>query len=53
MAMFSNIMFGMILIAGFALPTAMVIYWIVGALFSIGQTYLLKYINARKEKKPT
>ncbi len=53
MAMFSNIMFIMILFAGFALPAAMVIYWIIGAVFMVGQTFLMRYINAKKSKKPT
>lgn len=47
----SNVMYVMILVAGFALPAAMVIYWTVGAFFSIGQTFLLRYVNKKINKK--
>lgn len=51
MSMISNVMFIMILVAGFALPAAMVLYWMVGAIFSIGQTFLLRYINKKIQEK--
>ena len=44
-----NIMYVMILVAGFALPGAMVIYWIVGALYGVGQTFLVRLINKNKK----
>ena len=51
MKMFTYIMMAMIIIMGFTLPSAMGVYWFVGALFSIGQTLIIEKINSRKSKK--
>ena len=51
MKMFTYIMMAMIIFMGFTLPSAMGVYWFVGALFSIGQTLVIKKINNNKAKK--
>ena len=51
MKMFTYIMMAMIIIMGFTLPSAMGVYWFVGALFSIGQTLIIEKLNSRKSKK--
>ena len=51
MKMFTYIMMAMIIFMGFTLPSAMGVYWFVGALFSIGQTLIIEEINKRKAKK--
>ena len=51
MKMFTYIMMGMIIFMGFTLPSAMGVYWFVGALYSIGQTLIIEKINSRKSKK--
>ena len=51
MKMFTYIMMAMIIFMGFTLPSAMGVYWFVGALFSIGQTLVIEAINSRKSKK--
>lgn len=54
-----NIMIGMIIFTGFMLPAALAVYWAVGALFAIAQTYVfqseivkakLKSLSDRKKK---
>ena len=51
MKLFTYIMMGMIIFMGFTLPSAMGVYWFVGALFSIGQTLVIEKINNSKSKK--
>ena len=51
MKMFTYVMMAMIIFMGFTLPSAMGIYWFVGALFSIAQTFIIELINSRKAKK--
>ena len=51
MKMFTYIMMAMIIFMGFTLPSAMGVYWFVGALFSIVQTLIIELINNRKGKK--
>ena len=51
MKMFTYIMMAMIIFMGFTLPSAMGVYWFVGALFSIAQTLIIELINNRKSKK--
>ena len=51
MKMFTYIMMAMIIFMGFTLPSAMGVYWFVGALFSIAQTLIIEAINNRKSKK--
>ena len=51
MKMFTYIMMAMIIFMGFTLPSAMGVYWFVGALFSIGQTLVIEKINSNKSKK--
>ena len=51
MKMFTYIMMAMIIFMGFTLPSAMGVYWFVGALYSIGQTLIIDKINSRKSKK--
>ena len=51
MKMFTYIMMAMIIFMGFTLPSAMGVYWFVGALFSIGQTLIVDRITARAKKK--
>lgn len=59
MSMMSNVMIIMILITGFVLPSALAVYWTVGAVFSIIQTIIfqnpkikdkLSMIGNRKKK---
>ena len=51
MKMFTYIMMAMIIFMGFTLPSAMGVYWFVGALFSICQTLIIEKINSHKAKK--
>ena len=51
MKMFTYIMMAMIIFMGFTLPSAMGVYWFVGALFSIAQTLIIEAVNNRKSKK--
>ena len=51
MKMFTYIMMAMIIFMGFTLPSAMGVYWFVGALFSIGQTLVIEKINSKKSKR--
>ena len=51
MKMFTYIMMAMIIFMGFTLPSAMGVYWFVGALFSIAQTLIVEKINSSKLKK--
>ena len=51
MKMFTYIMMAMIIFMGFTLPSAMGVYWFVGALFSVGQTLIIEAINNHKNKK--
>lgn len=47
--MVSNVMFVMIVVMGFSLPSAMGIYWFVGALISLAQTLLTRrFIGGKK-----
>lgn len=48
---FTYIMLVMIIFMGFSLVSGMGIYWLVGALFSIAQTFVTQAINSRKSKK--
>ena len=51
MKWFTYIMCAMIIFMGFSLASGMVIYWFVGALFSIAQTLIMNYANSKKSKK--
>ena len=51
MKMFTYIMMAMIIFMGFTLPSAMGVYWFVGALYSIGQTLIIETINNSKVNK--
>ena len=51
MKMFTYMMMAMIIFMGFTLPSAMGVYWFVGALFSIGQTLIIEAINNSRNKK--
>ena len=51
MKMFTYIMMAMIIFMGFTLPSAMGVYWFVGALFSVVQTLVFEKINSAKAKK--
>ena len=51
MKIFTYVMMAMIIFMGFTLPSAMGVYWFVGALFSIIQTLIIDLINNRKSKK--
>ena len=45
----TNIMLGMILISGFLLPSALAVYWTVGALFSIVQTIVFQHPKVKEK----
>jgi len=45
----SNVMFVMIIVMGFSLPSAMGVYWFVGALISLGQTLLTRKLMEIKK----
>ena len=51
MKIFTYVMMAMIIFMGFTLPSAMGVYWFVGALFSIIQTLIIDLINRKKAKK--
>ena len=51
MKMFTYIMMAMIIFMGFTLPSAMGVYWFVGALFSIVQTLVIELITQTRAKK--
>ena len=48
--MFTIIMLGMVIVMGFMLVSAMGVYWLVGALFSIIQTLITYAVSNRKKK---
>ena len=52
MKIFTYVMLAMIIFMGFSLASGMGIYWLFGALFSIGQTLVMQKINDNKSKKP-
>lgn len=49
MKMISNVMLIMIIVMGFSLPSAMGVYWFVGALISMAQTLITKKVMAKKQ----
>lgn len=49
MQLMSNIMLVMIIVMGFSLPSAMGIYWFIGALISIAQTGITRKVMAHKK----
>ena len=51
MKMFTYIMMAMIIFMGFTLPSAMGVYWFVGAIFSVCQTLIIEAINSSRAKK--
>lgn len=51
MKIFTYVMMAMIIFMGFTLPSAMGVYWFVGALFSIVQTLVVEKINEVRSKK--
>ena len=51
MKMFTYVMMAMIIFMGFMLPSAMGVYWFVGAIFSICQTLIIEKINSARAKK--
>lgn len=48
---FTIVMLAMTIIMGFTLVSAMGVYWLVGALFSIAQTLITNIVNDKKKKK--
>jgi membrane protein insertase Oxa1/YidC/SpoIIIJ len=46
--MISNVMFIMIIVMGFSLPSAMGIYWFFGALISLAQTLITRKLMVVK-----
>ena len=48
--MFTIVMMAMVIIMGFTLVSAMGVYWLVGSIFSIGQTLITFAIGNRKKK---
>ena len=51
MKIFTYVTLAMIIFMGFSLVSAMGIYWLIGALFSIAQTLIMQAITSRKAKK--
>ena len=51
MKWFTYIMLGMIIFMGFSLVSALGVYWLVGALFSIAQTVIMHAVMKRKKQK--
>lgn len=51
MKWFTYIMLAMIIFMGFSLVSALGVYWLVGALFSIAQTLIMQAIAEHKKKK--
>ena len=51
MKWFTYIMLGMIIFMGFSLVSAMGVYWLVGAIFSICQTLIMEAINKHNKNK--
>ena len=51
MKIFTYVMMAMIIFMGFTLPSAMGVYWFVGALFSVVQTLVVEKINSARMKK--
>lgn len=49
MKMISNVMLIMIIVMGFSLPSAMGVYWFVGALISVAQTFITKKVMENKK----
>ena len=49
MQLMSNVMLVMIIVMGFSLPSAMGIYWFIGALISVSQTMITRKVMARKK----
>jgi YidC/Oxa1 family membrane protein insertase len=47
--MISNVMFVMIIVMGFSLPSAMGIYWFIGALISLAQTLVTRKLIGAKQ----
>lgn len=45
------VMLAMIIVMGFTLPSAMGVYWIAGAIFSLGQTLITQCITNKKANK--
>ena len=48
---FTYIMLAMIIFMGFSLVSALGVYWLVGALFSIAQTLIMHAVMKRKKQK--
>ena len=51
MKWFTYIMLGMIIFMGFSLVSALGVYWLVGALFSVAQTLIMHAVMKRKKQK--
>ena len=49
MQLMSNVMLIMIIVMGFSLPSAMGIYWFIGALISISQTFITRKVMGHKK----
>lgn len=49
MKMISNVMLIMIIVMGFSLPSAMGVYWFIGALISVAQTFITKKVMDAKK----
>jgi len=48
MKLMSNVMLIMIIVMGFSLPSAMGIYWFIGALISVAQTFITRKVMEKK-----
>lgn len=51
MKIFTYVMLAMIIFMGFSLVSAMGIYWLIGAVFSVGQTLITQAVMEKKSKK--
>ena len=51
MKWFTYIMLAMIIFMGFSLASGMGVYWLFGAIFSIGQTLIMQSITAKKARE--
>ncbi len=49
MQLVSNVMLVMIIVMGFSLPSAMGVYWFIGALISVAQTLITRKVMAHKK----
>lgn len=53
MSMVNNVMLIMVIVMGLTLPAGMGIYWLAGAILSVGQTFLTQYLSKRNFSEKT